>query len=480
NKIEVLQVGPAGENLVRFASIMSMSNRAFGRTGMGAVMGSKNLKAVVVRGKKKPTLANKEALMALTKWGPKAFPESGVVGLAKYGTARSTGPQHKMGGLPTFNFNQGEFEGWEAISGPTMYDTILVGAAEGKQNTKGRDTCYSCTIRCKRVAEITEGPYLVDKKYGGPEYETLAAFGSYCGIDDLAAVAKANEYCNKYGMDTISCGATIAWAMEAFSEGRLTLEDTGGLALNYGDAEIMVKLTKMIGEREGFGAVLAEGSFRAAEKIGNGTDDFLIVTKKQETPAHMPQAKPTLGVIYAVNPFGSDHQSSVHDAFYKYYPERMAQIGLTDPQSSRGINAEKVNFAMRTQWSYSALDSINMCQFVYGPAWHLYDMEQLKDTINAVTGWEVTVDEIQELGERRVNLLRAFNAREGIGREQDTLPEKMFKKALKGGPTDGIKIDREEWGEMMNHYYRLSEWDQTTGNPTQEKLDSLGIGWVTE
>ncbi len=479
-KVEVMQIGPAGENLVRFAAIMSMSNRAFGRTGMGAVMGSKNLKAIVVRGKKKPTLADKESLMNLTRWGVKALPESDVAGLGKYGTAESTAPQQKKGGLPTFNFNSGVFDGWESIDGTTMYDTILVGADKGMQNTKGRDTCYSCTVRCKRVVEVKEGLHQVDPHYGGPEYETLATFGSYCGIDNLAAIAKANEYCNKYGMDTISCGATISWAMEAFTEGRLTIEDTGGLELNYGNADMMVQLTKMIGERDGFGDLLAEGSARAAEKIGNGTEEFLIVSKKQETPAHMPQAKPTLGIIYAVNPFGSDHQSSEHDASYKWYPERMAQIGLDDPQSSKGMNQEKVRYAMRTQWAYSAMDSINVCQFVYGPAWHLYDMEQLSLTINAVTGWDVTVDELQELGERRVNLLRAFNAREGIGREQDTLPEKMFKKALKGGPTNDVKIDRQEWEEMMDHYYRFSDWDLTTGNPTLEKLESLGIGWIME
>ncbi|MDK1081196.1 MAG: aldehyde ferredoxin oxidoreductase family protein [Anaerolineae bacterium] len=477
-RIEVLQVGPAGENLVRYAAIMTMSNRAFGRTGMGAVMGSKNLKAIAVRGKNKPTLADKSALMDLTRWGVKAFPDSDVFGLGKYGTAEATAGQQQSGGLPTNNFNSGVFDGWEAIDGTTMYDTILGGADEGKQKTKGRDTCYSCTVRCKRVVEIKEGPHQVDPHYGGPEYETLATFGSYCGVDDLAAIAKANEYCNKYGMDTISCGATIAWAMEAFTAGKITIEETGGLELNYGDADVMVQLTKMIGERDGFGDLLAEGSARAAEKIGNGTEEFLIVSKKQETPAHMPQVKPTLGVIYAVNPFGSDHQSSEHDPSYGEYPERMAQIGLENPMESPDINLEKVRFALRTQWAYSATDSVDVCQFVYGPAWQLYDMEQLRGTINAITGWDVTMDELLELGERRVNMLRAFNAREGIGREQDTLPEKMFKKALKGGRTDNVKVDRAEWKGMMDTYYRLSEWDLTTGNPSQDKLESLGIGWV--
>jgi aldehyde:ferredoxin oxidoreductase len=156
----------------------------------------------------------------------------------------------------------------------------------------------------------------------------------------------------------------------------------------------------------------------------------------------------------------------------------MAQIGLENPQPSLGMNEEKVRYAMRTQWAYSAMDSVNVCQFVYGPAWHLYDMDQLLSAINAVTGWDVTMDELLELGERRVNMLRAFNAREGIDREQDTLPEKMFKKALKGGVTNDVKVDRQEWKEMMDHYYRLSEWDLATGNPTQEKLERLGIGWI--
>jgi len=192
----------------------------------------------------------------------------------------------------------------------------------------------------------------------------------------------------------------------------------------------------------------------------------------------MPQAKPTLGVIYAVNPFGADHQSSEHDAGYRFYPERMAQINLTNPQPKRALNEEMVRFAMVTQHLYSAMDSVNVCQFVYGPAWQLYDTEQLVAVIRAVTGWDVTVAELLELGERRVNLLRAYNAREGIGREEDHLPEKMFKKALKDGPSDGWKIDREAWQAAMDSYHALAGWDAQTGQPSREKLDQLGIGWT--
>jgi len=193
DKIEELQVGPAGEKGVRFAAIINMSNRANGRTGMGAVMGSKNLKAVVVRGTNKPTVADKAALNELARWGAVNFPESDIAGLGKYGTAETTGAQQKAGGLPTYNFNSGVFDDWEAIDGTTMYDTILRGATEGKQDRYGRDTCYSCTVRCKRVVEINEGPYKVDPHYGGPEYETTSTFGNYCGVSDLAAIAKANE-----------------------------------------------------------------------------------------------------------------------------------------------------------------------------------------------------------------------------------------------------------------------------------------------
>ena len=313
--IEVLQIGPGGENLVRYASLINMCNRANGRTGMGAVMGSKNLKAVAVRGNNKPAVADPKALKEVVQWGAREFPSSNVAGLGKYGTAATVAVQQEMGGLPSYNFNSGVFDGWQAIDGETMYNDILLGAKDKKQATKGRDTCFGCIVRCKRVVEIKDGPYPVDPLYGGPEYETVCAFGSYCGVDDLAAVCKANEICNQYGIDTISCGATIAWAMEAFEAGSLTKDHTGGMEINFGDAETMVRLTQMIGNREGFGDILAEGSARASEKLRLGAE-FLITSKNQEAAAHMPQVKRGLALIYAVNPFGSDHMSCDHDFTY--------------------------------------------------------------------------------------------------------------------------------------------------------------------
>jgi len=481
-KIKVLQIGPAGEKLVRFAALINHCNRANGRTGMGAVMGSKNLRAIAVRGNTRPALADREAFKRLVHWGAKAFPDSMIASMGTYGTTGAVSGQQAGGGLPSYNFKKGVFENHEKIDGRTMYDTIRRGREEGKQQQYGRDTCFGCIVHCKPVVEIKSGPYRVDPKYGGPEYETLAAFGAYCGIDDLAAIAKANELCNRYGMDTITCGATIAWAMEAFEAGALGLDETDGLELKFGNAGTMVKMTEMIGKREGFGNVLAEGSARASERLGCGSE-YLITSKGQEAPAHMPQLKKSLGLIYAVNPFGADHMSSEHDAAYEgayqYYRKRLTVLGLEEPQPSRSLNREKIRFARKTQYMYSMADSLNLCHFVWGASWHLYGPEEIVKLVRAVTGWKVTIAELLTVGERRLNMMRVFNSREGIDRKQDTLPEKFFKQALKDGPTEGWKLDQAEFETAKEEYYRQSGWDVTSGLPTPQTLDRLELEWTT-
>jgi len=471
-RVQVLQCGPAGEKGVRFACLINMCNRANGRTGMGAVMGSKNLRAVAVRGSSRPEVADEGALRSLAKWGADHVGDSDVAGLALMGTSEIVASQNEEGGLPTRNWSSGVFEGYKAICGERMSDTIL----------KDRDTCYGCAVRCKRVVEVTEGPFQVDPLYGGPEYETLAALGSYCGVGELAAVAKANELCNAYGMDTISCGGTIAWAMECFEKGILTGDDTGGIDLRFGNAEALVKVIEMIGRREGFGDLLAEGSARAAEVIGQGSEDLLTTVKKQEAPAHMPQVKRSLALIYAVNPFGADHQSHEHDPAYDPedgYLEEMAELGLVDPRPVDGLDSEKVRYSFYTQCIYSALDSLNLCQFVYGPAWQLYGLDQMVELVRSVTGWNVSLWELMKLGERRLNMLRAFNAREGIGREADTLPKKFYE-PLEGGASDGVAVDEEELQRALDTYYAMVGWDVATGIPTRGKLQELGIGWVAD
>ncbi len=482
-KIEIMQIGPAGEKLVRFAALINMCNRANGRTGMGAVMGSKNLKAVAVRGNQRPVIAEKEALAKLRQWAAEVFPKSGVSGLGKLGTAGVVSVQQNSGGLPTLNFTRGVFDGWKTIDGQNMYDTALKGRQTGKQDQEGRDTCFGCIIRCKRLVEINEGAYKVDPLYGGPEYETVATFGSYCGVDDLPAICKANEICNMFGMDTISCGATIAWAMEAFEAGKITSKDTGGLTLKFGDGEAMVRLTEMIGKREGFGDLLAEGSARAAQRLGRGAE-FLITSKGQEAPAHMPQVKRSLALIYAVNPFGADHQSSDHDPVYEaafeFFKNRLGVLGLNNPQPPRSLGPEKVKFARTTQQFYSLMDSLDLCQFACGTSWQLYGPEEVLKMVQAVTGWNVTIEELLEVGERRLNMMRAFNTREGINRNQDKLNERFFQKGLIGGPSDGWKIDKAEWEAALDEYYRQSEWDIKSGTPTRRTLERLGLGWVAD
>ncbi len=479
--IEVLQIGPGGENLVRYASIMNMCNRANGRTGMGAVMGSKNLKAVAVRGSAKVNVADPKALKEIVKWGSNAIQQSAVLGLGKYGTASEVAHGQTIGGLPTFNFNSGVFDGWQKIDGETMYNTVLRGADEGRQTGKGRETCYGCIVRCKRVVEINDDEQSVDPLYGGPEYETLGALGSYCGVDNLAAVCKANELCNQFGLDTISCGATIAWAMEAFEAGVLSPDVTNGLGIRFGDADVMLTLIGLIASREGFGNILAEGSAGAADKLGVG-HDFLTTSKRQEAPAHMTQVKRGLALAYAVNPFGSDHMSCDHDLGYT--PEtygsnkdRFQHLGLSSPTSATDLGPDKVEFVRKTQYLFSMMDSANMCQFVWGPSWQLHGPEQMLKMIQAVTGWEVTIEELQTVGERRVNMMRMFNAREGINAADDSLPEKFFK-PLKGGVTDGWKVDRAEFEASLKEYYRQSGWDEENGIPTDETLERLQLGWL--
>jgi aldehyde:ferredoxin oxidoreductase len=343
---------------------------------------------------------------------------------------------------------------------------------------KERDTCYACTIRCKRVVEAKDGPYTLDPMYGGPEYETLATFGSYCGIDDLKAVSYANQLCNMYGMDTISCGATIAWAMECFEEGIISESETAGINLRFGDSESMVMMVEQIAKREGFGDLLAEGSARAAQQIGRGSEELLLTVKQQELPAHMPQVKRSLGLIYAVNPFGADHESSEHDPSYADYPERMAELDLTDPQPVDVLNREKVRFAVITQYAYSCLDTLNVCQFVFGPAWHLYGMGQLAQVTNAITGWELDVQDLLRLGERRLNMLRAFNAREGVGSEADILPVKLFTRLI-GGPSDGVALEVKEIEQAKRWYYECCGWDES-GIPTRKKLAELELSWIAD
>jgi aldehyde:ferredoxin oxidoreductase len=471
-RIQVLQIGPSGEKLARFACIINMSTRACGRTGMGAVMGSKNLKAVAVRGHASPELHDKAKVHELAAWGRDNLESSGVWGTALHGTAGGVGGLQDIGALPTRNWSSGVFGGWKALCGQTMTDTIL----------KDRETCYGCVVRCKRVVQAKE-PFEVDPLYGGPEYETVAAMGSYCGVDDLVAVSKANEICNKYGLDTISCGGVVAFAMDCYERGILTAKDTGGIDLRFGNAQAMVQMVQMIAKRKGLGDILAEGSLRAARKIGHGAEDLTVQCKGQEYPAHVPQAKRSLALIYAVNPFGADHMSSEHDPSYtpttdKPTLDKLAALGLTSPQDKWDLSLEKVRFALTTQYVYSLLDCAGTCQFVWGPTWQLYNLDQLVELVHAVTGWRTSVYELLLVGQRRLNMMRAFNAREGIRSANEVLPKKGLM-PLAGGATDGVAVSEAEFLAARKLYYRMAGWDEE-GIPTPGKLAELNLEWVAK
>ena len=475
NKAEIMQVGPGGEKLVRFAAIMNMSNRANGRTGMGAVMGSKNLKAIVVQGDQKVVAADPKKLSQMNREGTGRIKDTpGIDSYQKFGTAGDIPVQQASGGLPTRNFNEGQFAGFEAISGEVVAETIL----------KETDTCFACTVRCKRVVETEFQGKKILPLYGGPEYESTATLGTYCDVGDVHAISLANQICNQYGLDTISCGATIAFAMECFENDLIKLEDTGGIDLHFGNAESMVKMVEMIGKRQGFGNILAEGSERVARVIGKNSDDFLLTAKGQEIPAHMPQAKKAMGLIYAVNPFGADHESSEHDPSYEEGVAddqsicRMAELGLTDLQPTGSFNHEKARMVAITQKVYSAMDSFDLCSFVWGIGFQLYGVLDMVAMINAATGWDMTLDELLIIGERRINMMRAFNAREGFTRENDTLPEKFFRPLQGTGPTAGEKLIPDQFERMKDVYFGLMGWDLATGNPSRKKLDTLELGFI--
>ena len=491
--IEIAQIGPAGEKLANFAAIMNMSNRAWGRTGVGAVMGSKQLKAIVVRGKQKVTPADKKALLALVRRGAKEYPDSDMEEFGRYGTPDTVMANYGAGGLPSFNWRSGimpTLEAAESIGGERLYDELLRGAAEGKQDKVGRDTCYACIVRCKRVVESEWRNNKLLPEYGGPEYETIATFGSYCGVRDLQAITYANQLCNQYGVDTISCGATLSWAMECFEDGIITEEDTGGLKLEFGDPSSMIELLKLTLKREGFGDVLAEGSAKAADRMGKGHEHLLTI-KGQELPAHMPHVKRSLSVIYAANPFGADHQSSEHDPMYHPklyegsegepgYKRFLSQLGLNSPQHPKILNEEKIEFALETQYSYSAMDTMTICQFVYGPAWQLYGPQDTAELLVVATGWDVSVEDVQLYGRRRLNLMRALNAREGLNKDDDTLPQKLYKHPLKGGRSDGLVLSEDELTAGLEMYYKQADWDQETGIPRRDTLENLDLGWAAD
>ena len=277
----------------------------------------------------------------------------------------------------------------------------------------------------------------------------------------------------------------MAFAMECYEKGIINKEDTGGIDLCFGNADAMLEALMQIATKSGkLGTVLAEGSARAAKIWGKGSDECLTTIKNQEAPAHMPQAKRSLGLIYAVNPFGADHQSSEHDPYYEdgvaeFNLNRLKEIGLGTPQPPHSLGPEKVRFAYLTEVFYSMMDTLELCQFVYGPTWCLYGPTDTAVMVKAVTGWDVTVDELMTVGKRRLNLLRTYNAREGFDRKDDQFPKKFYKPLIGAGPTAGMVVTHEEMETALDAYYKLAGFTND-GIPTRETLKALDIEWAAD
>jgi len=465
-RTRIAQIGPAGERLSPIAAVMHDITRAAGRTGLGAVMGSKNLKAVAVRGTGRKKIADRDALQEIARWFVDYYPTTWAATLKDVGTANGV-RQHLDGGLPTNNFQRGTFDGWEAIQGLTLRDTVL----------KDRDTCYACPIGCKRVVEIQDGPYPVDAIYGGPEYETLGALGSSCGVDDLAAICRANQLCNAYGLDTISCGVTIAWAMECFERGLLTQEDTGGIDLRFGNADAMVQMVELMGERKGFGEILSQGAFHAAQSIGRGTGDFVMHAKGQEIPMHEPRIKYGLGVGYAMSPTGADHMHNFHDVDYESEEgiEGVQHFGILEPLAFDDLGPGKMRLAsILIPWQ-TLHNSLGFCMFVGG----CFKIPKVVEMVRAITGWDTTLYELFKVGERAYTMARAFNAREGFTSEDDRIPSRFFE-SFDEGPSAGNRIDPDAFEQACVAFYKMMGWDGETGIPTDWKLQELGVGWVVD
>lgn len=464
-RIRSASIGPAGEKLVRFACIANDITHFYGRSGMGAVMGSKRLKGVYVRGHNtRIPVADPEGIKAAQKEYKDKGPTLEECN-SNLGTIGGLESLSAAGSLPTFNFRAGSFEGAGQITGATLANTLLV----------DREGCYACRNNCKRVVEASE-PYKIDPTYGGPEYETGSSLGSLVGVDDLAALCKANEICNAYTMDTIAAGVNIAWAMECFDLGLLTPKDTGGLDIRFGDGAMLVRLTQMIGEREGFGNLLAEGVYRASQKIGRGTEKYAMHVKGQELPMHEPRAKHLIGLGYAVSPTGADHVHNVHDVWYTDEEaamfKRIRSLGILEAVNATELTPAKVRiFVYDVHW-WSLFNCLELC---FG-APYMTDFQLVAETVRAATGWDTNMFELTKVGERSVTLARAVNVRRGFTARDDRIPERFF------GPIDAapqsVPLDRAAFEDSLKLYYGMMGWDEGNGIPTRAKLEELGVGWA--
>ena len=457
SKARVLCIGPAGERGVLFASMINDAGRAPGRGGTGAVMGSKNLKAIVVRGTRKIDLADPERFKVFAVNTNKInATDPGISDLRRFGTPEVMDNSWPVGDIPVKNWSVGSYENLcTSLGGKKMRETILVEHV----------ACHNCTIGCSRWVKIENGPYQMDAP--GPEYETLGALGSMCLIDDLNAVSYAAHLCNIYGMDTISCGSTIAFAMECYEKGLITKQDTDGIELTWGNQDALIEVVKQIAMGEGIGKLLGKGTRKVAEQLGHGAIDFAVQVKGLELPMHDPRAFFSWASNYATSPRGGCHLHGM-SAIYENKQAPLPEWGLTGFYPRHSNENKGAITRLAQNWAH-ILDSMVLCYF----ATFTQKPSELATLINYATGFELTPQDLLVIGDRINALHRAYNYRCGIRREDDKLPLRSLTPLAEGGAAG--KVPDLEY--QLNEYYQLRRWEPD-GKPSRESLMQLGLADV--
>ncbi len=466
-KARIASIGPAGENMVRYACVINELAHANGRSGTGAVMGSKKLKAVVAFGDANSIeYANPEKLKELNLWHRTEIKNHlPTQNMGKFGTVQHLMAQQSGGVLPVRNWQDSVWD-----------DAEKIGWDGYKEVYAGQHTCYRCTVACKR--KVTNN--VSDKRYGGAEYETLAAYGSMTCVSNIDHVTAAHERSNALGIDTVSGGATIAFAMELVERGILKDDDFAGVypkAVNFGDGEGMLALIEAIATKTGIGADLAEGSKRLAEKIGQNTIDYTIQIKGQEVGYHDPRGKTGVGLGFAVSPTGGDHVEAPHESPFQGEGVRMIRPwGVTEAPKALELGEPKARYFVQAQKTWAMNNTLSICNFVIAP---LFTMTYAKliEVVEATTGWVTSLEELFLVGERSIVLARMFNIKNGIIND-DVLFERLYSK-ITDGPAKGNFIDREEFQKTLDIYYAMSGYDEN-GIPSKGTLQRLDIAWVAE
>ena len=448
---DAVAIGPAGEKLVRFACMVHYwrgREGVAGRGGIGAVLGSKNVKAVVVKGSRKTQVADANSLRELIDSRKEAM-EKGTAGLKNLGTPVLVNMINTVGGLGVRNLQEEHSSRAPEIGGERLKELFF----------ERNDTCFGCPIACGKTFRLPASQEGLRWKM--PEYETLFSLGSMVDNWDPASLLKLNALCDQWGLDTISMGLTLSFALECFEKGYLTPQDTGGRTLRFGDAEVIQELVEETGKRQGFGDALAEGSFRLAQRIGKGAADLLYCFKKVEAAGHSARALKGMAIGYSTATRGGSHHDARPTLLY------MGEFDRTKAQVAP-------SFALRTQ-NFTALDdSLTQCRFASERGYGGLINENYLKMINGVTGWSLNLPEVESLGERIYNLERAFNCREGVSRKDDNLPRRVANEPIPSGASQGMYCPPQEFNGLLDEYYRLRGWD-ANGIPSAEKLKELGL-----